>query len=121
MMIPETLKKRLREGKVIPFVGAGVSMSVRERDGGGPLFPSWREMLEKAALRLEAEGNEGHAGLVRNFLNLKAPDYLQAARYAREGMGEAVWLDFLKEQLDKPPESASPESLELARAVWNLS
>lgn len=58
MMIPETLKKRLREGKVIPFVGAGVSMSVREREGGGPLFPSWREMLERAAGRLEAEGEK---------------------------------------------------------------
>jgi tetratricopeptide (TPR) repeat protein len=120
MKIPETLKKRLREGKVIPFVGAGVSMSVRERDGGGPLFPSWREMLEKAAGRLEAEGNDGHAGLVRNFLNLKTPDYLQAARYACEGLGEAVWFDFLKGQLDKSPESATPESLKLARAVWNL-
>jgi tetratricopeptide (TPR) repeat protein len=119
MKIPETLKKRLREGKVIPFVGAGVSMSVRVR-GGGPLFPSWREMLEKAVLRLEAEGNEGHAGLVRNFLNLKSPNYLEAARYACEGMGESVWFDFLKGQLDKSPKSATTESLELAKAVWNL-
>ncbi|MDT7808504.1 MAG: hypothetical protein QOJ70_2317 [Acidobacteriota bacterium] len=31
MRIPETLRQRLREGKVIPFIGAGVSMSVRER------------------------------------------------------------------------------------------
>ncbi|MFL6284953.1 MAG: SIR2 family protein [Pyrinomonadaceae bacterium] len=110
----------MREGKVIPFVGAGVSMSVRERDGGGPLFPSWREMLERAAGRLEAEGDEQHAGLVRGFLNPKTLDYLEAARYARKGMGEAIWLDFLKGQLDKPLESAAPESLELAEAVWRL-
>lgn len=120
MTIPATLKQRLREGKVIPFVGAGVSMSVRERDGGGPLFPSWRKMLESAALRLEDEGDDQHAGLVRGFLNPKTLDYLDAARYARKGMGEAVWLDFLKGELDKPAESAAPESLELARAVWNL-
>src|ERR1051325_1190889 len=120
MRIPETLRQRLREGKVIPFVGAGVSMAVRERDGDGPLFPSWREMLERAARRLEVEGNEEHAGLVRGFLNIKPPNYLEAAKYAREGMGEAIWLNFLKEQLDKPLESAAPESLELAEAVWNL-
>lgn len=119
MTIPATLRQRLREGKVIPFVGAGVSMSVRGRDGG-PLFPSWREMLERAAGRLEVEGNNEHAGLVRGFLNIKPPNYLEAAKYAREGLGEAVWLNFLKEQLDKPPETAAPESLELARAVWNL-
>jgi tetratricopeptide (TPR) repeat protein len=120
MKIPETLLKRLREGKVIPFVGAGVSMSVRERGGGGRLFPSWREMLERAAGRLEAEGDDQHAGLVRSFLTPKTLDYLEAARYARKGMGEAIWLDFLKEQLDKPLESAAPESLELAEAVWKL-
>jgi tetratricopeptide (TPR) repeat protein len=119
MRIPETLRQRLREGKVIPFIGAGVSMSVRER-GGGPLFPSWREMLERAALRLDTEGDDEHAGLVRSFLSPRTLDYLEAARYARKGMGEAIWLDFLKEQLDKPPESASPASLELARAVWNF-
>src|SRR5689334_1482710 len=119
MTIPATLRQRLREGKVIPFVGAGVSMSVRGRDGG-PLFPSWREMLEGAAGRLEIEGNNEHAGLVRGFLNIKPPNYLEAAKYAREGLGEAVWLNFLKEQLDKPLESAAPESLELAKAVWGL-
>ncbi|HVF44963.1 MAG TPA: SIR2 family protein, partial [Pyrinomonadaceae bacterium] len=120
MTIPNTLKRRLREGKVIPFVGAGVSMSVRERDGGGPLFPSWREMLERAARRLEAEGNEEHARLVTSFLSLKTPNYLEAARYAREGMGAAIWFDFLREQLDKSPDSATSESLELAGAIWKL-
>lgn len=119
MKIPEKLRQRLREGKVIPFVGTGVSMSVREHDGAG-LFPSWGEMLERAAVRLEAEGDGACAGLVRNFLSLKAPNYLEAARYAHEGLGPSIWYDFLREQLDKPPESAAPESLELAKAVWNL-
>lgn len=120
MKIPETLGQRLREGKVIPFVGAGVSMSVRERGTGNSLFPSWREMLEKAASRLEAEGGDVHAALVRNFLSLKAPNYLEAARYAHEGMGPSVWYDFLREQINKSPEGADPESLELAKAIWNL-
>ena len=120
MKIPDTLRQRLREGKVIPFVGAGVSMSVRERGTGKSLFPSWREMLEKAARRLEAEGGDVHAGLVRNFLSLKPPSYLEAARYAHEGMGASVWYDFLREQLNKSPEGAAPESLELAKDIWSL-
>ncbi|HEY0173285.1 MAG TPA: tetratricopeptide repeat protein [Pyrinomonadaceae bacterium] len=120
MKIPETLRQRLREGKVIPFVGAGVPMSVRGREGGEPLFPSWREMLERAAGRLEGDGDEVRAGLVRNFLSLKPPKYLEAAQYAREGMGASDWYDSLRAQLDKSPESAAPESLELAKAVWKL-
>lgn len=118
--IPETLRQRLSSGKVIPFVGAGVSMSVLERDGGKPLFPSWRELLERAALRLEDENDAEHAALVRNFLSPKTLDYLEAARYARRGMGPVIWFEFLSEQFDKSPESASPQSLEVARAVWGL-
>jgi tetratricopeptide (TPR) repeat protein len=120
MKIPETLKRRLREGKVIPFVGAGVPMSVRERDSGRPLFPSWREMLERAASRLEGDDDDVRAGLVRNFLSLKPPKYLEAAQYAREGMGPSDWYGFLREQLARSHESADPESLELAKSVWRL-
>jgi hypothetical protein len=44
---PELLRRRYHDGKVIPFVGAGVSMSVS--GGGGP---SWSELVERAALDL---------------------------------------------------------------------
>lgn len=43
---PELLRRRYQEGKVIPFVGAGVSMSL-SRTG-----PSWSELVERAALDL---------------------------------------------------------------------
>jgi tetratricopeptide (TPR) repeat protein len=118
--IPQTLRDRLLSGKVIPFVGAGVSMAVRHKDTGDPLFPGWRELLERAAVRLEAEQDSAHAALVRSFLAPKTTDYLQAARYARQGMGAAIWFNFLKEQFDKQPQQASQESLGLARAIWEL-
>ncbi len=43
---PELLRRRYQEGKVIPFIGAGVSMSVSRRG------PSWGELVEQAALDL---------------------------------------------------------------------
>ncbi len=46
MYIPETLKKRLQEGTVIPFVGEGVSMAVMHRQTGKCLYPNWKELLE---------------------------------------------------------------------------
>jgi tetratricopeptide (TPR) repeat protein len=54
-------------------------------------------------------------------LGLSKPNYLEAARLAREGLGEAIWYKFLNEQLDYPRERAKTESLRLAEAVWKLN
>jgi tetratricopeptide (TPR) repeat protein len=121
MSIPRTLQNSLRAGKVIPFVGAGVSMSVLNNETGARLFPGWRELLDKSAGRLEEENRIPYANAVRALLALDNPDYLEVARRAREGLGESIWYTFLKEQLDYPRERARPESLRLAEAVWKLN
>jgi hypothetical protein len=113
MHIPTTLENFLREGKVIPFVGAGVSVAVLDRDTGKPLFPSWLELLTRAADWLEHEGKTPYAAVVRGFLQFDKPDYLEAARRAREGLGP-VWFNFLKEHLNYPRERADDASLHLA-------
>ncbi|MBC7910574.1 MAG: hypothetical protein H7Y30_08745, partial [Pyrinomonadaceae bacterium] len=120
MDIPKTLEDRLREGKVIPFVGAGVSMAVLDRQTDKRLFPGWRELLDRAAHRLEEETNGQHAAAVRALLNLPKPDYLEIARHAREGLSEPTWYEFLKDQFDCPRDRAKTESLKLAQAIWNL-
>lgn len=114
MNIPRTLQDSLRAGNVIPFVGAGVSMSVLNGETDSRLFPSWRELLEKSAHRLEDEGGGRSANAVRALLDLDKPNYLGAAQHAREGLGEAIWFKFIKEELDFPRERAKPESLRLA-------
>ncbi|HEV2800213.1 MAG TPA: FxSxx-COOH system tetratricopeptide repeat protein [Pyrinomonadaceae bacterium] len=121
MSIPKALRDRLLAGNVIPFVGAGVSMSVRNAETGERLFPSWHELLEQAASRLEEEDRVPYALTVRGLLALDKPDYLDAARRAREGLGESIWYTFLKDQLDSPRERAKPESLRLAEAIWKLN
>ena len=56
MNCPEELRQRYREGRVIPFVGAGVSMSVTwETDGQLLRGPSWRELVDQAATMLGFE------------------------------------------------------------------
>lgn len=119
MDIPRELKDRLRDGRVIPFVGAGVSMAVKDRKTGERLFPSWKALLERAADRLDQETKGAYADTVRGLLKLEPPDYLDAAKRARSGMG-AVWFRFLKEQLDYPREAADDESLKLASSAWGL-
>ena len=47
--IPQALATACHRGRVIPFVGSGVSQSV-----GEDIFPTWKQLLEKLADRLEA-------------------------------------------------------------------
>jgi len=118
--IPESLRRALNGRKVIPFVGAGVSMSVTDTETGVRLFPSWKELLERAADRLEEEKKIDYALAVRALLGLPDPDYIEVAEKARKGLGHSVWFDFLKDQIDRPPRRAHDRSLELARAIWQL-
>jgi len=44
------LKKHYQEGRLIPFIGAGISMSVTWEEGGKPKRgPSWAELVNQAA------------------------------------------------------------------------
>jgi tetratricopeptide (TPR) repeat protein/8-oxo-dGTP pyrophosphatase MutT (NUDIX family) len=118
--LPETLIKRLRAKKVIPFVGAGVSMSVLHRDTKDRLYPSWSELLRRAADRLRAERQYDHARAVEGLLGIGQPeDFLEAAKKAREGLGP-IWFTFLTEQFDHSRDIVDDESLELARLIWGL-
>ena len=55
MAIPRTLEERLRSGKIVPFVGAGVSLAVRNKETDAPSCPSWKQLRERVAQRLEEE------------------------------------------------------------------
>lgn len=89
-----TLIECLRAGKLIPFVGAGVSKSITKKVGG-TLFPDWKELLELAAVTLEAEQKHRDAALVRACLNVDQCKYLEAAQHARTALG-SIWHEFLK-------------------------
>lgn len=117
MEIPKQLETGLKQGKIIPFVGAGVSMAVRTKAGNQPLFPSWPALLTAAAQRLREESKPAEAGIVEGFV--KTNRLLDAAKEAKDALA-ANWCDFLKSQLDKTRDQADDASLELARRVWRL-
>ncbi|MDZ4802004.1 MAG: SIR2 family protein [Bryobacteraceae bacterium] len=54
MTVPPELIQRYKEGRLIPFVGAGVSMSVTW-DGGKKRGPSWKELVDQTARLLGFE------------------------------------------------------------------
>lgn len=53
MDCPPELKRRYQEGRLIPFIGAGISMSVQwESNGVQRAGPSWKELVDYAATEL---------------------------------------------------------------------
>lgn len=115
--IPEKLAKQLRDGLIIPFAGAGVSLGVKTASGA-PLYPSWSSLMEAAALALQEEGSAHAAELVR--AHLAKNEWLEAGQAARDGLG-VEWVNFLIEKFDPDIEhAASSHSLRIARHLWEL-
>ena len=119
--LPRGLQDQLRENRVSPFVGAGVSMAVKPREPGEqPLFPSWKELLERAVERLSEENRDSYAKIVQGCIEIGPEEYLEAARRARQGLTGGLWHRFLEKQLDIPRDRVDDDSLDLGRAIWEL-
>lgn len=116
--IPDSLKKAFANKTIIPLVGAGVSMSLMNKDGER-LFPSWRELLERAAKKLISENKQNHANAITGALGID--DYQGAADYARKGLAGGLWNKFFKENFSIKRDDIKDESLLLPRAIWTLS
>src|SRR5690349_10365029 len=94
MAIPSELVRTVREHRIVPFVGAGVSMGVRRG-----LFPSWSELLERLARELD-ENAPADAPRVRHLVS--TGDYLQAAEIAYKQLGAYIFNRTLREIFRKP-------------------
>lgn len=104
MACPPELRKLYREGRLIPFIGAGVSMSVSWTDGGIPRRgPSWKELVDEVARHLGFED----ADLLRvRGTDLQILEYLRIRNQGRPGH-LANWLYSAM----RPPDSALKDSL----------
>jgi tetratricopeptide (TPR) repeat protein len=94
-------------------------MAVRHATTGARLFPSWAEVLARAADELQQEQKGPYAALVRALVEIRPADNLEAAKRAREGLGPR-WYEFLHEQFDITRNEVDADSLSLPRALWGL-
>jgi tetratricopeptide (TPR) repeat protein len=116
--LPDSLKQALQARNVIPFVGAGVSLAVKDKQGES-LFPSWRNLLLGAVERLKNENRNSKAMRVEGAISDNPPDFLDAAKQASEGLG-SQWYDYLGNVFDRRFDEVEVNSLELARLLWQL-
>lgn len=112
MNFPRELVEAVRRNQVVPFVGAGVSMGVKQG-----MFPSWKQLLEGLAERMTDEGiPESAVTEVRQ--RIAQGDFLTAAERAFTELGAYRFNRFLRERLRvRQPEDAD---LNVIRALWEL-
>ena len=116
--IPSSLNVAYNNKNLIPIVGAGVSLSIRDKNNRS-IFPSWKHLLELAAEKILSEKNTKLANAIKAVLELD--DYIKAADYARQGLSGRLWNQFFKDIFEVDYNSINTESLELPRSIWTLS
>jgi hypothetical protein len=107
-----------KEVKLLPVIGAGVSMSLKDR-AGKPIFPGWTELLVRAADELAALGKTKPSGAIRSMVDYEM--YQEAANIAKKAFVGTSWGDFLKKNFDISPDKFYPESTSLPEAIWGIS
>lgn len=108
MSCPLELKKAYKDGRLLPFIGAGVSMSV-EWDEGGQLKrgPSWSNLVEKAAEILGFQNVE--------LLRVRGTDLQILEYFKRQHSGEIAKLtNWLTKSMNPPIEALRDSKLHKA-------
>lgn len=124
--IPESLKKALKTGKVVPFVGAGLSMSVKKKNADGTesdesLFPNWKGFIEYLIEALRNKNEHNTAEFIRLGIETEHLTFLDALQKLQESLGKTIWYNCFQECFDKSEDEASINSLKLNKLVWELS
>ena len=120
--LEDELKELIKSNKVIPFVGAGVSLSVTSKIEKNKIFLTWKELLLKLSDYLEKYDKNDETELIRLSLKVKKNDYLQiAGDIKRFFPSDQLFYNSLKEILDKQSEEIEESSLSFAKSIWNLN
>ncbi|WP_171017436.1 SIR2 family protein [Aliarcobacter thereius] len=118
----EELKKLLQNNKVIPFVGAGVSLAVKSKGSDNNLFLGWKQLLEFFANELEKYDKFDEANFVRLSLKLKKNNYLEIADEIKNFFpSDQIFFDCIEKAFNKQSNEAELSSLDLAKSIWGLN
>lgn len=115
------LSKLINENKVIPFVGAGVSLSIRDKNKDKKnFFISWKKLLEELADDLLFNKKEKESKAIKLLIELDE-NYLEIADKIKKYYPlESLFFDKLEEIFDKKREDIDESSLSLAKSIWSL-
>jgi hypothetical protein len=110
MNCPPELRDRYHDGRLLPFVGAGVSMSVQWKDAAGESVrgPSWSELVDQATKILDFETPE--------LARVRGTDLQILEYFKRKHAGQTAKLTNWLSKIEPPADALthSPIHRELA-------
>src|SRR5262245_20166956 len=110
---PESLVTAIRERKLVPFVGAGVSVGTVVRLAEALRFPDWNGLIGRLTAKLRAEGRAQAADAADALL----PDTMAAAEAAVDQLGRQHFLDVMRQAFDRPTAPIGAD-LSAVQAIW---
>ena len=109
--ISADLQTALKERRVVPFVGAGLSLTL-----GQKIFPDWKGLLELFAARLTLEAMPAEATELRRLI--AASELVAAAEYALRYLPKPRYFEELRNAFNKTRPALV--NLSAVEAVWRL-
>ena len=109
--IPADLQTALKERRVVPFVGAGLSLTL-----GQKIFPDWKGLLDRFAERLVAEAMAAEATELRRLI--AASELVAAAEYALRYLPKPRYFEELRNAFNKT--RPAQVNLSAVEAVWRM-
>ena len=116
----EKLKKLIRENKVIPFVGAGVSKEVKFKNGDNA-FINWKELLERFVSQIE---NKKSKAIIEAMLiedDDDPIDYLEVANKIESTLLKNDFNNVLNNVFSIDYNDINETTYNLAKEIWNLN
>jgi hypothetical protein len=115
----ESLRIDINNGKVIPFVGAGVSQSVilKGSDDKSP-FKRWKDLLKTLSTIIIDEKDKNH---IDSYFELKDIDYLEIADKIKKFSNQIDYSKKLEEVITTDYDLIDKSSYILAKNIWKLN
>ena len=112
----EKLKQLLRENKVIPFVGAGVSKDVKYKNDDNA-FLNWNGLLNSLAKNISDENKKNG---INFLLKSNKVDYLKIADMIEDELTLEEFNESLQKAFDVDYNEIDDSGYKLAKSIWDL-
>lgn len=109
----------IKNNTLIPFVGAGISMGIKDNQNN-QIFKSWTNSLLDAVEILNYEQKTKEATAIKALLDLPDVDYLETASKIHKYLN-SNWNTYLKQTFDKSFETINQESLNIAKEILKIN
>lgn len=117
--LPQSLLAAIKNNNLIPFVGAGVSMGIKDNQDN-KIFKSWTNSLLDAVQILKNENKDAKAKRIESGLEIQPVDYLEIASEIHKYLN-SHWNTYLKQTFDKNSEAINQDSLQIPKEILKIN